>query len=791
MTRAAFRFAKRIPPGAWLVAAMTAYVWRMALLGRRTVIHGDSLLIGLPLFDLRYQVVFGHASALWQDTIFGGHPLFAEGQGAFASPLAMLLAALVTPIAGPIYTTDLFRFACMILTGIGTIGLTRSLGASRGASTFAALAVVFAPMWLDIQSNAALGGTCMWVPWALWSLEIWLKRPSYGAAVMIAFTGANLILAGYPQAPHGTMVYMALSLLPAPFYAEVRRDWSSTWRPRLLTGATALILTLGLSAIQLLPLAELVGESHRAGGTNLEFPTRVDYFLRGMLYSFHTVSSDLVNRAVPNVGSLIVCIAASAAIIFNKSSPRVAGHLLAALVLMQMGFGRDWPPFRFVYDHHLLFGLHYLRVVFLYLTIGTVGFGVLAAFAIDGIARYFGAPVNGANWRAPGARRVVWGTAALAIAWLIALLRLYSAVAPTIEFIVVFAAIVGIAIFAWSGRAYLIPPLFAGLLVVECATLRLHPFHLASIDVVSQPGSVSAIKALPDWQDYKVIDASTATEVAFQASDSPVVISGIRRMLASLSGSTTIRWGLHGMDGSLALPMTRRMKLTPLLENELHGRSATPPGLRFIDILGIRFIATDGQVPIPATRLFWDRSDDTCIMENTAALPRFQIYDRHVTVDSIDAAIETMATWKARTLVIENPPGAKHQAEMADADTATDSSMPPMTFTVEHAAGTSYAFKISAERPAWFFLADANYPGWKARLDGNDTPLFSAQVLGKAVGIPAGRHTLEITFHSARFTWGLWISFFSVVLSVIALIHERKRRSPQRAIGSAGLQTVS
>ena len=136
-----------------------------------------------------------------------------------------------------------------------------------------------------------------------------------------------------------------------------------------------------------------------------------------MIYSFPSVSNDPILRAVPNIGSLIVCVLASAAVIFNKSSPRVAGHLLAALVLMQMGFGLGWPPFKFVYDHHLLFGLHYLRVVFLYLTIGTVGFAVLAALTIDGIARYLGAPSNGAAWQAPGPRRVVWGTLALAVAW--------------------------------------------------------------------------------------------------------------------------------------------------------------------------------------------------------------------------------------------------------------------------------------------------------------------------------------------------------------------------------------
>lgn len=777
MIAASIRLARRIPPGIWLIIAMAIYVWRMTLFGNRTVVHGDSLSVGLPLFELRYRVLFGHASALWQDTIFGGHPLFAEGQGAFASPITMLLAGLVTPIAGPIYTANVFRVVCMVLTGIGTIGLTRTLGASRGASTFAALAVAFAPMWLDIHSNAVLDGTFMWVPWALWGFESWLKRPSLGAALMIAFSGANLILAGYPQAPHGTAVYMLMSLLPAPFYAAVRRDWAASWRARLMTGAVALVLTLGLAAVQLLPLAELIGESHRSGGTAIDFSLPVDFLLRGMIYSFHAVSNDPILRVVPNVGSLIVCVLASAAVIFNRSSPRLAGHLLAAVILMQMGFGLGWPPFKFVYDHHLLFGLHYLRVVFLYLAIGTVGFAVLAAFAIDGIARYFGAPLNGATWHAPGPRRVVWGTLALAVAWVLFLLRLHSGVAPHTEFIVLFTGIAGIAVLGWTGRAPVIAPLFAALMVIECLALRSHPFHFADFDVTREPVSVAEIQALPDWRDYKVIDESTSAIFAFRESGDPFVTPGARRMQASMSGSTTMRWGLHGMDGSLALPLARRTKLTKLIADEVAGDSIRPPGSRFIDVLGIRFIGTDGPIGAPAFRVFRQGPpDNACILENTAALPRFQVYSRHVTVDSIDDAIDTMAAWKKPTLVIENPPGTAHQAEMADAN--TDSSTPPMTFTVRQAETTSYRVDISAERPGWFFLADANYPGWKATLDGKDTPLFSAQVLGKAVAIPAGNHTLAITFHSASFTWGLWISLVSAVLSLLALLYERKRRAP-------------
>jgi hypothetical protein len=172
------------------------------------------------------------------------------------------------------------------------------------------------------------------------------------------------------------------------------------------------------------------------------------------------------------------------------------------------------------------------------------------------------------------------------------------------------------------------------------------------------------------------------------------------------------------------------------------------------------------------------------IMENTAALPRFQVYPSHVSVDSMDAAIDTIKNWKRRTLVIENPAGEGHQAEMSDAEGAQDpSAPPPMTFSVRRAKSTSYLVDLSAEKPAWFFLADANYPGWTATLDGKAVPLFSAQVLGKAVGIPAGHHTLAITFHSGSFRWGLWISIVSAILSVAAVLYDRKRKTP---VGDGG-----
>jgi hypothetical protein len=226
------------------------------------------------------------------------------------------------------------------------------------------------------------------------------------------------------------------------------------------------------------------------------------------------------------------------------------------------------------------------------------------------------------------------------------------------------------------------------------------------------------------------------------------------------------------MDGALALPLARRMEAQKLLDDEIAGRGGAAPGLRLIDMLGIRFVSLDTPVSTPGLRQFWHEPDMAWIMENTAALPRFQVYDRRVTVDSSEAALAVIRGLRDRALVVEDPlhllpPGA---AAIATADPGSV----PATFAVLAASDTAYSLDVSAERPCWLFLADANYPGWTATIDDRPTPVVTAQVLGKAVQVPAGRHQVRIEFHSRSFGWGASISAFTLMFLAACLIGRKR-----------------
>jgi len=69
------------------------------------------------------------------------------------------------------------------------------------------------------------------------------------------------------------------------------------------------------------------------------------------------------------------------------------------------------------------------------------------------------------------------------------------------------------------------------------------------------------------------------------------------------------------------------------------------------------------------------------------------------------------------------------------------------------------------------------YPGWIATLDGEPTPVFAAQIMGKAVWVPAGKHTVEIRFVSRSFQLGLAISVTTIAALLILFVVRWRRRT--------------
>ena len=73
----------------------------------------------------------------------------------------------------------------------------------------------------------------------------------------------------------------------------------------------------------------------------------------------------------------------------------------------------------------------------------------------------------------------------------------------------------------------------------------------------------------------------------------------------------------------------------------------------------------------------------------------------------------------------------------------------------------SLDLRVAATTTGWLVIADVWYPGWKASVDGQATPLWRANYLFRALLVPAGEHLVSIVYRPFWFYLGALVSAMS------------------------------
>ncbi|MFC1579262.1 hypothetical protein ACFL3Y_02620, partial [Pseudomonadota bacterium] len=566
-------------PWLMLIAAMPVLFYYPVLFQQKTQVHAEGVSLGIALMHMLSSALEGDTGMLWTTSIYGGHPIFAEGQGGFANPLHLLLAWLLPPVAA----YNINQFLCMALGACGTYGMCRSYGCRPGAATFASLALAFSTLWIGGVNNLAVGSTMAWIPWVFWAMNGWLQRADLRSACLFGLGIAFMVLSGYPQLVHGVLIYLTVYLV---VQLSQRRERTDLWQRRkqlVVTMALAIFLAIGLSAIQWLPLLELAQESHRSGGIGIipQDNSTTVAFLRGFLFTFTDpqaypdISAGSGTIYFTAIGSLLVCLVFSL-FIFFKAAATTRGHLWATLLLLVLGFGTGGTPvFQLLYDWHLVPGLRNFRVSFTYLFVALVGFTLVSGICLDALARLQLAG-RGLNWRSH--RRKVLLFAAWALLWLAALCYLHvEGVFPGQYYIAgLWFALCGLALAC--GRQRLIPLATVLLLCLEIVLYRIDSFDFGPATLITRPASVQALERDSRLRDFKFADRTYVRTYALLHPKSPEVVEGLNTMLLAVSPAANALWGVSSISGNLALGLKRHVLAEQLIDAELRSGRAEAAG---------------------------------------------------------------------------------------------------------------------------------------------------------------------------------------------------------------------
>ena len=217
------------------------------------VVLGGRLLANNPDAHLfHYPAVFGGRS-LWDPLLFSGYPRLADPQFMLWYPLALPLS-----LTGCEWLWNPFILSSFILTSCFTYGLVRRVTGSMLAAAAAGLVFGLSGFLLAHIMHVAISHGLAWLPLMLWALEELRRRWHRGWFAVFAIAVANCFLAGHVQIFVNSLTlcgfYVAWQIPGAP------AGW---WRYGL-AAAAGVALGLGLSAVQLLPTAELTPHTQRA-----------------------------------------------------------------------------------------------------------------------------------------------------------------------------------------------------------------------------------------------------------------------------------------------------------------------------------------------------------------------------------------------------------------------------------------------------------------------------------------------------------------------------------------------
>jgi len=385
-----------------LLAALLAVYWPLAH-GIGIYAESDTFTFFYPVFATLHAAVRAGELPLWTPYIFGGFPLFAEGQIGALYPPSLLAAMLPTAVDGFV-ALRIFHGSLAVL---GMFLFARSLGASSLGAAVGGLAFGMGSFIVGQEQHANMLAATVWLPILLvcleWGLSVhgWIGHGLIGVAAVILGVQA---LSTHVQPLMLTGALMVAYVLVRQSWVAVRELWARGPRrgafPALLIVLDALAIVLFVSAvgaliaaIQILPLVELSQESWRASGWT--YQDAIEYSLPPinlltLIFPFFFRGPDggqwslwQIWEGVVYVGVIPLILAAAAVAGVRRWA--VTFFAVAAIVSLIAALG-GYAPYGLYEKLWHLPGMSLQRAPARFTLITTFSLGILAAFGADWLA---------------------------------------------------------------------------------------------------------------------------------------------------------------------------------------------------------------------------------------------------------------------------------------------------------------------------------------------------------------------------------------------------------------------
>ena len=247
--------------GIFILVAIAIIFFSPLLFGDKVIFYRDFTFVTFPFKFFVAQIFQEGAIPYWNSNVYAGMPFMAGFHAGVFYPPSILLF-----MSDTVYALNLFYVLHFLILGVFTFLLTRSWNLSFAAALCCGITGMLSGF---IAASTLLSNYFMaavWLPMVFWMFHQFWTRKQIGYFIGLVLAIAAQTLAASPEVSIMTVLLLyahSLCSLPrAPGFSGIERMTV----PLVL----AVVLALGLSALQLIPTAKLMEYSFRDTGLTFE-----------------------------------------------------------------------------------------------------------------------------------------------------------------------------------------------------------------------------------------------------------------------------------------------------------------------------------------------------------------------------------------------------------------------------------------------------------------------------------------------------------------------------------------
>lgn len=700
----------------WLLGSLAFAGW--LIWGPARIMDGMDYALMHHFFKVHLREAFWAGEVpFWNPYTLLGRPFLADPEVAAFYPPTWLFLFLPEEVA------------CWLVTGLhlalggsGFAVLARRWGAAPFAAVAAGLVFVVSPPFLGHLQGGLLGFACTiaWWPWLIDRTDRLCESPTVSTVLSLAALLAGCFLAGHIHAFWLCGCSLGFYILPRCFHGAPA---GALMRAVRAYGALALaaVVALALCAIEFLPLLELAGQSNRSAGR--EFASAVSLAFGGVSSLWNPVPAGGIGdwEGTFYVGLPVLLLGVGQ--LFRVFDPRMRALVVVGVVGLALALGRQTALFDLLFP--LVPAMGYFRC--------NNRFGMFLVWVVILAAAVF--------WR----RRDKYLSAS--DAGVVAGVVVATVMARVVGLGVAWAILAGVA----GGVCGVVLARCGLRLGVRCwfglwAACWLVDFVPASLVVGRE---IQARTAIPYAADAE-FPSEIEREIGPPRELAPPRYFLPQTVLRANSGMVN---GYSSMIGYGALTSAR-------VWDYLHLGAGVQPSQYLNTYPSSAIFTRRGPFPYRGANILlgWDASAQQLLLCPPALLgSRVWLTGSTTAVENEAAALEALvAGFDPRTGALVEPDAQPLVAGCTRGSVGG-------TAHITAFARNRIAMSVVADSPAVLVVAEAWYPGWRARIDGRDSEVFPVNLWMRGVVVPEGTHEVVLVYRPTYFLGGAAISFLAFV----------------------------